>query len=264
MSSNNTYAYLYRWVHIPSGKWYVGSRTKAGCHPDDGYICSSKIVKPLIQENASEWQRYILCIGDPAYIYELEISYLQAINAKDDDMSFNLSNGYKHFSVTGRPSHRKGKKIGPWSEERKQAQSQARRGKYTGRTPWNKGRPMDDATKQKLKDAWTDDRKAVQFTEEACARRAQSRVGRQLSDETKQKISEANKGRSHPRSPETREKIRQALLARPPVSEETKQKISQVKREKARQRKLQQELALAEEERSSEVNSYLIQVTCCH
>lgn len=87
-----TLAYLYKWTHIPSQKWYVGSRTRENCHPDDGYICSSKKVKPMILENRSEWIRKILIIGNPKYIRELERSYLVSIDARNDPMSFNENN----------------------------------------------------------------------------------------------------------------------------------------------------------------------------
>lgn len=36
-SDAGTTAYVYRWTHIPTGKWYVGSRTAKGSHPNDGY-----------------------------------------------------------------------------------------------------------------------------------------------------------------------------------------------------------------------------------
>ena len=45
-----TVAFLYKWIEISTDKWYIGSRTANGCHPTDGYICSSKIVKPLIRK----------------------------------------------------------------------------------------------------------------------------------------------------------------------------------------------------------------------
>jgi hypothetical protein len=51
-----TVAYVYKWVHIPTGKWYIGSRTRVGSHPNDGYYCSSKTVKPLILANPNEWK----------------------------------------------------------------------------------------------------------------------------------------------------------------------------------------------------------------
>lgn len=96
-----TQAYLYKWTHIPTKKWYVGSRTTAGSHPEDGYICSSKIVKPLIISNSSEWIREILAIGAPNYILDLETKYLKSVDAKNDIMSFNRHNGDGKFTSTG-------------------------------------------------------------------------------------------------------------------------------------------------------------------
>ena len=88
-----TVAYLYMWFHIPTGMWYIGSRSAKGCHPNDGYICSSDVVKPLILENKNEWVRKILVLGDSEYIIELENKYLQKLDAKNDPMSFNKHNG---------------------------------------------------------------------------------------------------------------------------------------------------------------------------
>lgn len=96
-----TQAYLYKWTHIPTKKWYVGSRTAEGCHPNDGYICSSKIVKPLILENIAEWSREILAIGTPNYILDLESKYLTSVDAKNNNMSFNRHNGDGKFTSTG-------------------------------------------------------------------------------------------------------------------------------------------------------------------
>ena len=39
-----TLAYVYKWTELATGKWYVGARGARGCPPDDGYICSSKVV----------------------------------------------------------------------------------------------------------------------------------------------------------------------------------------------------------------------------
>ena len=96
-----TTAYLYMWTHIPSQKWYVGSRAQKNCHPNDGYICSSKIVKPMILENGSEWERKILVVGEPRYIRNLESKYLALVDAKNDDMSFNMHNGNGDFTNAG-------------------------------------------------------------------------------------------------------------------------------------------------------------------
>ena len=72
-----TNAFLYKWTHIPTLRWYVGSRTAKGCHPNDGYICSSKKVKPMILENKEEWRREIIAIGDSSEILDLESEVLQ-------------------------------------------------------------------------------------------------------------------------------------------------------------------------------------------
>jgi hypothetical protein len=96
-----TTAFLYCWTHIPSKKWYVGSRTAIGCHPNDGYICSSKIVKDMIVKNPKEWKRDVLVVGSSDYILKLENSYLIMLDAKNDVMSFNRHNGDGKFTSTG-------------------------------------------------------------------------------------------------------------------------------------------------------------------
>jgi len=94
-------AYLYKWTHIPSSRWYVGSRTARGCHINDGYLCSSKEVKPMILSNPIEWKREILCVADSKYIIDLETAYLTKLDAKNDSMSFNRHNGDGKFTSTG-------------------------------------------------------------------------------------------------------------------------------------------------------------------
>lgn len=100
--NSNTQSFLYKWTHIPTQKWYVGSRTAFGCHINDGYICSSIEVKPMIIENNNEWVREILCIADPTYILNLENKYLTMLDAKNDPMSFNRHNGDGNFTSTGK------------------------------------------------------------------------------------------------------------------------------------------------------------------
>lgn len=96
-----TTAYIYQWTHLPTSKWYIGVRTKNGCHPDDGYICSSKIVKPLIESSPSEWRREILHTGTPEYMIKLESSILTNLDAKNNVNSYNLQNGDGNFTTAG-------------------------------------------------------------------------------------------------------------------------------------------------------------------
>jgi hypothetical protein len=98
-----TQAYLYRWTEIATSKWYVGSRYAKGCHPDDGYICSSKVVKPLIISNPSGWTREVLVIGNSTDIRELESKYLTALDAAKSTQSYNKRNGSGSFHTVGMP-----------------------------------------------------------------------------------------------------------------------------------------------------------------
>ena len=177
-----TQAYLYKWTEISTNKWYIGSRSKKNCHPNDGYICSSKIVKPKIKSNFNNWKREILCIGDPKYIIKLETDYLKLLNAANDPMSYNLHNGDGNFTSLGYcPSELTRKKMSdshkgkiawnkgiPMSLEMKEKLLQANLGKkksprtkehalkigsyHRGKTPWNKGKPMSEETKQKIRE----------------------------------------------------------------------------------------------------------------
>lgn len=94
-----TIAYVYKWIHKPTQKWYIGSRTKKGCHPEDGYICSSKIVKPLIESNFDEWERQIIATGEPLEMIRLEAELLEQLDAKYDSLSFNLHNENGNFTT---------------------------------------------------------------------------------------------------------------------------------------------------------------------
>lgn len=96
-----TIAYIYKWTHIPTAKWYIGVRTKKGCHPDDGYICSSKIVKPMIKNSPNEWHREILHIGSPEEMIKLEATILTELDAKNNSNSYNLQNGDGNFTTAG-------------------------------------------------------------------------------------------------------------------------------------------------------------------
>jgi len=96
-----TIAFVYKWVHLPTKKWYIGSRTKKGCNTNDGYICSSKIVKPLILKSQSEWVREIIAVGTPEEMLQLEHKLLVEQDAKNNNLSFNMHNGDGKFSNSG-------------------------------------------------------------------------------------------------------------------------------------------------------------------
>lgn len=101
MSDQQTCPFIYKWIHIPSGMWYIGSRTAKGCHPNDGYVCSSLVVEPMIVESPADWKREILEVGhDSGIIRKRETAILQLLNAKKDPMSFNKCNADGFFTWT--------------------------------------------------------------------------------------------------------------------------------------------------------------------
>lgn len=110
MSNQVTQAFVYKWIHKPTGMWYIGSRTARGCHINDGYICSSKIVKPMIESKPEEWERYIIATGLSKEMRSLETKLLIESNAKKNMMSFNRSNN------DGKPVG--GRKLGTISRKR--------------------------------------------------------------------------------------------------------------------------------------------------
>ncbi len=148
-----TYAYVYKWTELSTRRWYIGSRTKHGCNPADGYICSSRIVKPLIESNQTNWSRTVLCIGHAVDMLALETALLTLVDAKNDPLSYNQHNGDGKFTGLNRPCLHKGKKLGPQSDEAKMKRSIALKGKkhtadhiannsksHKGKVPWNKGK----------------------------------------------------------------------------------------------------------------------------
>lgn len=103
MTEKVTIPFIYKWIEISTGKWYIGAHYKIGCHPNDGYICSSKTVKPLIEENPENWKRMILEICDSIQDTKLrEADILLKLNARMDPMSYNKTNADGKFGFEGR------------------------------------------------------------------------------------------------------------------------------------------------------------------
>lgn len=172
-------AYVYRWTELSTGKWYIGSRTAKGCHPNDGYICTSKVVKPLILANPNNWKRTIIYLGASKNALNFEMQMLVGLNAAKREDSYNQHNQDGKFTRLGviesseirqkkskarhgdkNPSYGKrrilspnyGRKYPPKSEETRRKLSEALKGK----TGWNKGKkmpPMPQEARQKISKA---------------------------------------------------------------------------------------------------------------
>lgn len=191
-----TIAFVYKWTHIPTGKWYIGSRTKAGCNPNDGYICSSRKIKPMIVENQSEWIRTILCIGHSEDMLALESHYLTTLDAKHDPMSYNMHNGDGKFTTAGAEPWNKGLKqprnYPSWNSglTKKNNPSLAKMAaKLVGRTAPNKGQKMSEEQRLKMIEIHNN------RSEETCKKISLANTGKVQTAEANAKRSAALKGR---------------------------------------------------------------------
>ena len=183
-------AFVYKWTHLPTLKWYIGSRTAQGCSPDDGYICSSKKVKPLIESAQTEWSRDIIANGSPADMLNLETTLLELFDAKNDLRSYNQHNGDGRFTTTGLPAHNKGKKqprgTPSWNSGKPNPEHSA---KMKGKPAHNKGVPMSEEQKKKIaltrkgQPSPKKGKPGVPSTPEANAKRSETLKGRKQSPE---------------------------------------------------------------------------------
>lgn len=196
-------AFVYRWKQKSTGKWYIGVRSAKNCHINDGYTCSSKIVKPLIESNPGDWSREILAMGESKFMVQLESEILQELDAKNDPDSYNLHNGDSKYSYSGC----KHSKVSCG----KIAEANRRRG------------PRSEATKAKQRAAAIC-RYQNLSTEEKEKYRA-ARRGKTHNEETKKKIGEAIIAYYQNLRPEEKEKYRVSHLGKT-NNEETKKKMS--------------------------------------
>jgi hypothetical protein len=177
-----TVAYLYKWVHLPTGKWYVGSRTSRGCHPNDGYICSSVTVKPLILESRQNWKRTILKTGEATYIRKLEGRFLSFINAADDQMSYNKNNANGNFTTTNTTA----------SEKTRAKMRASHRGKHEGEKNNFYGKKHTAASIEKSKRFGPSNGMYGKFGID------NPNFGKSRSDESKEKYKLSKLGDNHP------------------------------------------------------------------
>jgi len=184
MIFTQTQAFVYKWTHRPTLRWYIGSRTAKGCHPKDGYICSSRQVLPLIESAQSEWSREVVATGNPTDMLELETVILELFDAKNDPRSYNQHNGDGRFTTLGIEPHNKGKYIPrnkpAWNSGKKAPQISA--GKK-GKPAKNKGVPMSEEQRLKMVEIHNN------RSEETCQRISDALKGKKQSIESSQKKS---------------------------------------------------------------------------
>lgn len=186
-------SFVYKWIHLPTGKWYIGSRTAKGCHPADGYISSSQLIKPLIKQNPIEWKREIIKTGSPEEMIKLETTLLESLDAKHNPMSFNQHNGDGKFTRTGVKVSKDTRK--------KQSESIKKVHPNRGKPGPNLGRTFGEETRKKQSESKLG-KKRKPFTEQTRDKIRQAKLGsnnpsygKSPSEETREKLRQANQGK---------------------------------------------------------------------
>jgi hypothetical protein len=186
-------SFVYKWIHLPTGKWYIGSRTAKGCHPADGYISSSQLIKPLIKQNPTEWKREVIKTGSPEEMIKLETTLLESLDAKHNPMSFNQHNGDGKFTRTGVVVSEKTRK--------KQSESIKKIHPNRGKPSPNRGKIASEETRKKQSESKLG-KKRKPFTEQTRDKIRQAKLGsnnpsygKTPSEETREKLRQANRGK---------------------------------------------------------------------
>ena len=183
--------------------------------PDDGYICSSKLMKEDYQNNPTHFTREIIASGEYKEMRTKEMLMLAEVDAARNPLYYNQSNGNQEFYCKGHTKearekiglasvgnqHNSGKKA---TNETKRKLSTAHMGHLTSEetrkkiSMANKGRNTSSETRLKMsiakkgKPSWN---KGIKATDEHKKKLSISHIGKKHTEEQKLKISLANSNR---------------------------------------------------------------------
>ena len=121
--------FVYKWTNTLNGRWYVGSHKGL---PNDGYTGSGKVFQLAYKKYKSHFKREILFFGHN--YRDVETSILLQTNAKEDKLSYNLTNQGSGFL--------KGSENPNYGDSKKNP--------MYGKKSWNNGRPMTEEEKINL------------------------------------------------------------------------------------------------------------------
>lgn len=97
-------AFVYTWTNLETNQLYIGSHKGT---PDDGYVCSSKIMLEDYMKNRSAFSRQIVATGSHEDMIAFEHSLLMAVDAMHDSQFYNRHNGNGRY-VFNPENHKKG------------------------------------------------------------------------------------------------------------------------------------------------------------
>lgn len=146
-------SFLYCWTDHKNNKLYVGIHKGS---IDDGYICSSKLMKEEYNKRPNDFTRQIIANGTYSEVRVLEKAILNSVDAKNNMDFYNQQNGNGDFYLKNN------------TEETKRLISEKKKDKLLGkpkpdgfgekiskalkgRIPWNKGKILGKYSEERNK-----------------------------------------------------------------------------------------------------------------
>ena len=215
-----TIYFTYHLYHIPTGKHYYGVRYASGCNPSDlwtTYFSSSKIVHQLIKEH-----------GANSFVATVRKTFTTKDSAVEYETRFlkkiNADSNDQWLNQSVGDKNFKGAQI--ITETTRQKMRKARTGKVHSKE-----------TKEKIKEARNARLPISEETRQKMREASKGRgAGRVMSDETRKKIGDSKRGKSRPPMSEgQKRKIRESVLKTGyRHTESVRQQISNSKKGKPR------------------------------
>lgn len=104
-------AFVYCWTNIENNMIYVGVHKGI---PDDGYVCSSKVLLKEYSHSLQKFTRNILATGTLSDMRALESAILQAADAANNSQYYNQHNNDGTFFCDGHSDETRKKMSATW------------------------------------------------------------------------------------------------------------------------------------------------------
>jgi hypothetical protein len=194
----NLEAFVYCWTDLGTNRLYVGVHKGT---PDDGYVCSSKIMKEEYTKRPNDFSRQIIAQGTFSDCYALETALLRATGADKDQGFYNMHQNNGKFYLKGHMESSK-KKI-------KDAHIGRKRPEFSDRWKENISSGVKESPNSQ----------AHYFSMRTSEGREKNRISQKQSErhkESRNKLRGVSQGpclaKGVPKKIETKEKMRQARL----------------------------------------------------